>query len=107
MAYGKEIKAAVPSSVQNVGGNAPSVTSTVGAPEDEASAPADAAPAAPAAAAQAPAPAPAPEGESVPPELSGIAQTSAASIVQHPQQPVPSLSAAAAIPAIMQRSPPR
>lgn len=104
MAYGKEIKAAVPSSVQNVGGNAPSVTSTVGAPEDEASAPADAAPA-PAAAAQAPAPAP--EGESVPPELSGIAQTSAASIVQHPQQPVPSLSAAAAIPAIMQRSPPR
>lgn len=104
MAYGKEIKAAVPSSVQNVGGNAPSVTSTVGAPEDEASAPADAAPT-PAAAAQAPAPAP--EGESVPPELSGIAQTSAASIVQHPQQPVPSLSAAAAIPAIMQRSPPR
>lgn len=103
MAYGKEIKAAVPSSVQNVGGNAPSVTSTVGAPEDEASAPADAAPAAPAAAAQATAP----EGESVPPELSGIAQTSAASIVQHPQQPVPSLSAAAAIPAIMQRSPPR
>jgi len=105
LAYGKEIKAAVPSSVQNVGGNAPSVTSTVGAPEDEASAPADAAPAAPAAAAQAPASAP--EGESVPPELSGIAQTSAASIVQHPQQPVPSLSAAAAIPAIMQRSPPR
>jgi len=105
LAYGKEIKAAVPSSVQNVGGNAPSVTSTVGAPEDEASTPADAAPAAPAAAAQAPAPAP--EGESVPPELSGIAQTSAASIVQHPQQPVPSLSAAAAIPAIMQRSPPR
>ena len=104
MAYGKEIKAAVPSSVQNVGGNAPSVTSTIGAPEDEASAPADAAPT-PAAAAQAPAPAP--EGESVPPELSGIAQTSAASIVQHPQQPVPSLSAAAAIPAIMQRSPPR
>ena len=102
MAYGKEIKAAVPSSVQNVGGNAPSVTSTVGAPEDEASAPADAAPAAPAAAQ-----ATAPEGESVPPELSGIAQTSAASIVQHPQQPVPSLSAAAAIPAIMQRSPPR
>ena len=106
MAYGKEIKAAVPSSVQNVGGNAPSVTSTVGAPEDEASVPADAAPAAPAASA-AQAPAPAPEGESVPPELSGIAQTSAASIVQHPQQPVPSLSAAAAIPAIMQRSPPR
>jgi hypothetical protein len=104
LAYGKEIKAAVPSSVQNVGGNAPSVTSTVGAPEDEASAPADAAPT-PAAAAQAPAPAP--EGESVPPELSGIAQTSAASIVQHPQQTVPSLSAAAAIPAIMQRSPPR
>tara|TARA_B110000285_G_scaffold177684_1_gene199646 strand:+ start:370 stop:681 length:312 start_codon:yes stop_codon:yes gene_type:complete len=103
LAYGKEIKAAVPSSVQNVGGNAPSVTSTVGAPEDEASAPADAAPAAPAAAAQATAP----EGESVPPELSGIAQTSPASIVQHPQQPVPSLSAAAAIPAIMQRSPPR